>query len=170
MLVLDSSALFSMENLPDEESCCPPGVIEELTKYKDRRLDLWGDLLRVSDCTKESIRKVEEAAGISGDLGRLSPVDITVLALALDVGGTVMTDDYSIQNTARIMGIPYRAVGQVGITKVEKWNYQCIGCRKWYKEKMGECPVCGSPMKAHRKRRSGEKMLASDELAHPARS
>ncbi len=168
MLVLDSSALFSMEQLPEEDSCCPPGVVAELEKYKDRRLALWGDLLRVSDCTEASVKKVEEAARRSGDLGRLSPVDITVLALAVDTGGTVMTDDYSIQNTARIMGIPYRAVGQNGITKVEKWNYQCIGCRKWYKEKLDECPVCGSPMKPHRKRRSREQTLAPDELAYPA--
>ena len=70
----------------------------------------------------------------------------------MDVGGTVMTDDYSIQNTARIMGIPYKAVGQAGIKKVEKWNYQCIGCGKWYKEKMDDCPICGSAMRAHRKR------------------
>ena len=95
---------------------------------------------------------MEEAARKSGDIGRLSPVDITVLALALDVNGTVMTDDYSIQNTARIMGIPYRAVGQTGITKVEKWNYQCIGCGKWYKEKMPDCPICGSQLRGHRKR------------------
>lgn len=88
MLVLDSSALFSMEQLPEEESCCPPGVITELRRYKDHRLDLWGDLLHVSECTRESVRKVEEAARKSGDLGRLSPVDITVLALAVDVGGT----------------------------------------------------------------------------------
>jgi UPF0271 protein len=152
MLVLDSSALFSMEQLPEEESVCPPGVIRELTKYKDHRLDLWGDLLRVSDCTEDSIKKVEDAARKSGDLGRLSPVDITVLALALDVNGTVLTDDYSIQNTARIMGIPYRAIGQAGIKKVEKWNYQCIGCGKWYKEKVPDCPICGSELRAHRKR------------------
>lgn len=152
MLVLDSSALFSMEQLPEEESCCPPGVIRELTKYKDHRLDLWGDLLRVSDCTGESMDKVTEAAKKSGDLGRLSPVDMTVLALAIDVNGTVLTDDYSIQNVARIMGIPCRAVGQSGIKKVEKWNYQCIGCRKWYKEKLPECPICGSSMRACRRK------------------
>ena len=61
-LVLDSSALFSMENLPEEDSVCPPGVIKELTKYKDPRLDLWGDMLRTSDCSTESMRKVEEVA------------------------------------------------------------------------------------------------------------
>lgn len=105
MLVLDSSALFSMEQLPEEESCCPPGVITELRRYKDHRLDLWGDLLHVSECTRESVRKVEEAARKSGDLGRLSPVDITVLALAVDVGGTVMTTT-----------IPYR-------TRPASWAY-----------------------------------------------
>lgn len=152
MLVLDSSALFAMDQLPEEECCCPPGVIVELKKYKDPRLDLWGDLLRSCDCTKESIDKVSETAKKSGDIGRLSPVDITVLALAVDVGGTVMTDDYSIQNVARMMGIPFKAVGQKGISKVEKWNYQCIGCKKWYKEKLPECPICGHGMRACRKR------------------
>ena len=152
MLILDSSALFSMEQLPEEEFCCPPGVIRELSKYDDPRLSLWGDLLRVSDCTQASVDRVKEAANRTGDIGRLSPVDITVLALALDLNGTILTDDYSIQNTARVMNIPCRGVGQKGIRKVEKWNYQCVGCHKWYKEKMDECPVCGSPMRAHRKR------------------
>ncbi len=141
-----------MDQLPEEESCCPPGVVAELTKYKDPRLALWGDMLRVSDCTEESLEKVREAASKTGDSGRLSPVDLTVLALALDTGGTVLSDDYSIQNTARIMGIPCRGVGQAGIKKVEKWNYQCTGCHKWFKEKQDECPICGSPMRAHRKR------------------
>lgn len=73
VLILDSSALFAMENLPEEGSLCPPGVIEELRRYKDGRLDLWGDLLRVSDCTKASEEKVKAAAKKSGDLGRFRP-------------------------------------------------------------------------------------------------
>jgi len=152
MLILDSSALFSMEGLPDEDFLCPPGVVDELAKYDDKRIDLWGDLLRTSDCTKASIEKVTEAARKSGDLGKLSPVDITVLALAVDTGGTILTDDYSIQNVSKIMGIPFRAVGMAAIKKVEKWNYKCIGCGKWFKEKSNECPICGSGMKACRKK------------------
>ncbi|MCL1811462.1 MAG: nucleic acid-binding protein [Methanomassiliicoccaceae archaeon] len=152
MLILDSSALFSMEGLPEEEFLCPPGVVDELAKYDDKRLDLWGDLLRTSDCTKPSVEKVTEAAKKSGDLGRLSPVDISVLALAVDTGGTILSDDYSIQNVSRIMGIPFKPVGTTGISKVEKWNYRCVGCGKWFKEKADECVICGSGMKAHRKR------------------
>jgi len=152
MLILDTSALFSMEQLPEEEHLCPPGVVDELKRYKDPRLELWGDLLKVSDCTQRSLKKVNEAAKKSGDIGRLSPVDISVLALGLDTGGTILSDDYSIQNVASLIGVPFRSVGSAGITKVEKWNYKCIGCGKWFKEKSPECPICGSGMKACRKR------------------
>ena len=152
VIILDSSALFSMENLPEEECICPPGVIDELRKYKDPRLDLWGDMLRTSDCTQTSLKKVDDEAKKGGDLGRLSPVDMTVIALGLDLQGTVYSDDFSIQNVCARMGIDYKAIGTKGIKKIERWNYQCIGCKKWYKEKMDECPICGSPMRSHRKR------------------
>ena len=109
-------------------------------------------MLRTSDCSAESLRKVEDAARKTGDLGRLSPVDMTVIALALDVGGTVLSDDFSILNVCTVMGIQNRSVGTKGIKKVERWNYQCIGCKKWYKERSAECPICGSPMKSFRKK------------------
>lgn len=152
MLIMDTSAFFTMDWIPEEDFLCPPGIVEELQRFDDPRLALWDDRLRVSDCTRPSLEKVKEEAKRTGDLGRLSPVDLTVLALALDTGGTIMTDDYSIQNVARSMGMPYRAVGTSGITKKYKWNYKCIGCGKWFKERSDECPICGSPMRAHRKK------------------
>jgi len=152
VMILDSSALFSMEDLPQEDVVIPAGVADELRKYDDRRLDRWGDLLRISDCTSVSLKKVKDVALKSGDAGRLSEVDISVIALATDLNGTVMTDDFSIQNVCRIMGIEYISVGTEGIKRVEKWNYRCNGCGKWYKESMKDCPICGSSMRAHRKR------------------
>lgn len=151
MYILDSSALFSMEDLP-EEHACPPGVVDELRRYDDKRLDRWGDLLRTSECTSDSVSKVRDVAKKSGDLGRLSDVDISVIALALDLNGIILTDDYSIQNVSKIMGIQYKAVGTDGIRKVEKWNYRCNGCGKWYKEELKECPICGHSMRSYRKR------------------
>lgn len=152
MLIMDTSAFFTMDWIPEEDFLCPPGIVEELQKFDDPRLALWDDRLRVSDCTRPSLERVKEEARMTGDLGRLSPVDLTVLALALDTGGTIMTDDYSIQNVARSMGMPYRAVGTAGITGKYKWNYKCTGCGKWFKERSDECPICGSPMRAHRKK------------------
>ena len=152
MLILDTSAFFTMDWIPDEDFLCPPGVVDELERYDDPRLALWDDRLRVSDFTDESMEKVREEARRTGDLGRLSEVDLSVLALALDMDGTVLTDDYSIQNVAKSMGIPYRSVGTKGIKKKFRWNYRCIGCGKWYKERLEECLICGSGMKAHRKK------------------
>ena len=168
MLVLDTSALFTLDAPPDEDYVCPPGVLKELASFDDPRLALWGDMLRISDCTEESMDRVDEVAKRTGDAGRLSPMDRSVLALALDVNGTILSDDYSIQNVARVLGLEFRPVGTAGIKKIAKWNYRCNGCGKWYKEKYPECPICGSMMKACRKRRSGEQALATDEIAHPA--
>jgi UPF0271 protein len=140
-----------MEDLPDD-SVCPPGVVDELRRYNDPRIDRWGDLLRVSDCTSSSVDAVKAAAKKSGDLGRLSDVDISVIALALDIGGAVLTDDYSIQNVSKILGVEYRPVGTSGIKKVEKWNYRCSGCGKWFKENVNECPICGHSARPYRKR------------------
>ncbi|MDR0335253.1 MAG: nucleic acid-binding protein [Methanomassiliicoccaceae archaeon] len=150
--VLDSSALFSMEDLPSDDIAVPPGVVDELRRYNDPRVERWGDLLRVSECTERSVSKVKDAAMRSGDAGRLSDVDVSVIALAVDLNGIVLTDDFSIQNVCKIMGIEYRSVATEGIKKVEKWNYKCNGCGKWFKEKQNDCPICGSSMKAHRKR------------------
>jgi len=151
MLVLDTSALFSMDNLPSEECVCPPGVIEELRRHRDNRLQYWDGILRVSNCSDESMETVKNMAKATGDLGRLSPVDLSVLALALDLEGTILSDDYSIQNVSRRLGIPFKPIGTVGISKVERWNYQCVGCRKWYKERLDDCPICGSKMKGFRR-------------------
>lgn len=152
MLILDTSAFFTMDWIPDEDFLCPPGVVDELKRYDDPRLELWDDRLRISDFTKESLEAVKEEAKKTGDLGRLSDVDLSVLALALDMDGTILTDDYSIQNVAKSMGLSYRSVGTAGIKKKFKWNYRCIGCGKWYKDHSEECLICGSEMRAYRKK------------------
>ena len=150
MLVLDSSAFFSMDGLPGEDYVCPPGVIRELEKYNDPRLQLWD--INVMECSAGSMKLVEEAARGTGDSGRLSPVDMTVLALALDTGGTIWSDDYSIQNVASAMGIGFRPVGERGIKKTLRWEFRCKGCGRRFEKKYPECPVCGTALGSVRKR------------------
>ena len=153
-LVLDTSALFSMEDLPrDFDVYVTPAVLEELRKYKDRRIERWGELLRTSDATKASIAKVKEAAKRTGDTSRVSPTDVEVLALAMDLQAVLLTDDYSIQNLAAYLGIPYRPVGLKGIRKVLKWRHKCVGCGRVFDKEMPECPVCGSELRTVRSRK-----------------
>lgn len=54
----------------------------------------------------------------------------------MDVNGIIYSDDYSIQNVARIMGINFRPVGMEGIKKIFRWSYKCTGCGKWFNENL----------------------------------
>ena len=150
--VLDTSALFSMEDLPEGEVFVTSSVVKELEKFKDRRLERWGELLRTSEPTSASIKKVKEAARKTGDSGRVSPTDVEVLALAIDMEATLLTDDYSIQNLAAVLSIPYKSVGMRGIKKVFKWKYRCSGCGRVYDVQHEECPTCGSALRSVRSR------------------
>lgn len=151
--VLDSSALFSMQDLPNGVLYTVPGVILELKKYKDPRLEYWDEFIEVIEPTKEFTETVEKAAKSSGDDLRLSPVDKTVLALALETESSILTDDYSIQNVAKILKIPYQGIGMKEIKEVITWTYRCTGCRKEWPENYPDCPICGSPLKSIRSRK-----------------
>jgi len=151
-LVLDTSALFAMQDLPPGEVHITPGVVAELRKYKDARMRFWEELVSVTSPTAASLGKVREAAKGTGDDARLSPTDLEVLALAVDLKATLYTDDYSIQNLARMLGVEYRGIGMKGIKEVVKWKYRCTGCRKVWDENYPDCPVCGSKLRSVRSR------------------
>ncbi|HIJ00553.1 MAG: endoribonuclease Nob1 [Candidatus Methanomethylophilaceae archaeon] len=151
-LVLDSSVLFSIQDLPSEDCVTVPGVWDELRRYKDLRVQYWEGFLRTSSPGDEARRKVLETAELSGDAGRLSPTDIDLLALALELGALLMTDDYSMQNVAKLLDVKYTAVGVKGIKKVWRWKYSCIGCGHTENRRLAECPICGSEMRSVRSR------------------
>jgi UPF0271 protein len=152
-VVLDTSALFSLEQvLPGWEAFITQGVLDELEKYGDRRADHLLSILKVSQATSRTVGTVLKAAKGTGDSARLSPVDVEVLALALELKASVVTDDYSIQNLAAVLGVEYIPVGLKGITRVIRWNYLCTGCGKVFKEEHPDCPVCGSPLRTTRRK------------------
>jgi endoribonuclease Nob1 len=147
--VLDTSALFSMQDLPFDARCfTTPGVLKELEKYGDRRTELWGDMLTISEPTSVSLRKVRDASSRTGDSTRLSPTDIEVLALALELKAQVLSDDYSLQNLAAYLGIPFKPVGLKGITDIRRWRWRCTGCGKVFDKELPDCPICGSRLKS----------------------
>jgi len=150
---LDTSALFSLEQvLPGWEAYITQGVLDELEKYGDRRADHLLSVLKVSQATSRTVGTVLKAAKGTGDSARLSPVDVEVLALALELKASVVTDDYSIQNLAAVLGVEYIPVGLKGITRVIRWNYLCTGCGKVFKEEHPDCPICGSPLRTTRRK------------------
>lgn len=91
------------------------------------------------------MERVQRGMKQSGDAGVLSPNDIDLLALALETGGTVVTDDFALQNVAHHLDVPVLPIHQRR-AETRTWRYRCTGCGR-YGEELGSCPVCGSPMK-----------------------
>lgn len=118
-------------------------------------------LLTIRSPDQDALNRVQASIEKSGDSLRLSEVDKELVALALssreNFAPTVVTDDYSIQNILKIMGISYRSVLTEGINEVYGWIKICRGCRKKYPPtyKWDECEICGSNV--YRKRVKNKK-------------
>lgn len=146
--VLDASALLTGRQFPGD-LVTVPGVLRELhhhgmTPQLEAILDTQ---VRVLSAGPAALKRVAETSEASGDVHRLSPTDCELLALALEVKGTLVTDDYSIQNLARILGLAYEPVLTPGIKETWLWTYRCTGCGRTWPEWHEECPTCGAPLK-----------------------
>ena len=99
----------------------------------------------------EYISRVNDIISVSGDILRLSIPDKKLISLAymLHEKGhnvKVISDDYTIQNTLKIMEIPYSGVITEGIKGIYNWKKICEGCKREYDEDypFDDCEICGS--------------------------
>jgi UPF0271 protein len=151
--VLDTTALFNAKDFPpDFEIIVPQGVLDELSSWdlSDRVINLLGVRIQVFSAGAESRAKIRQAAEKTGDIDRLSPVDMEVLALAVETDSPLISDDYSIQNIAKVLDIKCLPMEQHGIKKVFYWKYKCRGCGKEYDRKIKECQICGKELRPFR--------------------
>ena len=149
MRVLDASGILrSGLDFSDSKYLITSGVLQEVEEENARTAvdaAMEGGFIQVREPGEDSVAKVREAAKESGDLERLSENDISVLALALETKSIIVSDDYNIQNLARILGINYEKTFHKGIRKKLNWRRVCEGCGK---DGEGDvCKVCGSRMK-----------------------
>ncbi len=136
----------------DGESYTVPEVVKEargLTASALIGVSLTRHSLRVWDASAANVDRVEEELRKLG--GRLSQTDVRVIALALDLssGGqdpTILTDDYGIQNLARVLNLRYSPIMTKGIRSVFEWKKACSGCGKECAGEGDICPVCGSKL------------------------
>ena len=99
--VLDASALLSGASFDGELYTTPEAVAEVRRLGSTPQLDaVLATKVRILTSAKESIEEVDAVARETGDIARLSPADRGLLALARQLGATILTDDYSIQNVA----------------------------------------------------------------------
>ena len=91
------------------------------------------------------IKKIRLAAKETGDLDVLSKADLDILALGLEMKGTIVSNDFSVQNVAEHLKMPWEGAGK-SITKKINWIWYCPGCKKLQNTK-GECEFCGTETK-----------------------
>jgi len=155
-LVADTSALFNASDFPTHfDIVVPPGVVEELRRWgMDGRLDmLLASRIEVRIPLNGSFEKARKASEATGDIGRLSDTDISVVALAIELEAPAITDDYSIQNVIKSLGGKFLTMEKIGIRDVFTWEFRCSGCGKLFKEKVDECDVCGHRLRSWRARK-----------------
>ncbi len=151
--VLDTSLLLGGKEPPRDGrwATTPEAAAEIKPGGRDaRRFEDWKSLgLEIRSAGYEAMDRVAEAGMAAGNLGRLSDADQSLLGLALALQGTLLTDDYTIQDVARRLDIRCVGVNQDGITETKSWKPRCSGCGRWFDapQKGDECPICGSPVK-----------------------
>jgi len=146
MYVLDASAFI--EEYDTEESIATiPAVREELADGAGYRFDaMEGAGMHIHIPDEGAIDRVKQAANGTGDLGVLSETDIRLLAAAMELDATLVTDDYAMQNVADALDVPVDVIAKAGIEERRDWHFQCQGCGQEFDEHHDRCPICGADL------------------------
>ena len=147
MRVLDASA-FIHDYTTEDDAVTIPLVREELSDdasgYRFDALEGSGMRLHVPD--EETVERIERAARSTGDATELSRTDTRLLAAALELDATLVTDDYAMQNVADQLDVDVEVIAREGIEEQRDWDYQCQGCGRVYDEAHDRCEICGSDL------------------------
>lgn len=154
--IADSAVFIMGSGIESHRVITVPSVVNEL---KSSEASMRFELARESGARVEMPDEVFRlnilnTASETRDCEELSATDIDILAKALEYKDTsvLLSDDYAVQNVARVLGIEVKPVAQKKIKDVLVWEKQCTGCRKRF-ETGDICPVCGSSLKKRRKRK-----------------
>jgi UPF0271 protein len=153
IIILDTSAILSGKPLtfPHSDLVTCPGVVSEIQPggidYRNFEY-LQARGLQVIEPTQKAMSSIRKHIETLGEHHRLSEADTQLLALAFMYHQQgqpylLLSDDYSIQNSAASLSLYYQSVTQKGITKRFKWHWRCPGCKKHFHTFTEKCPICG---------------------------
>jgi UPF0271 protein len=152
--VLDASAIIGGFSSKKSQNFITATVISEIKDFKSKlylESAIGNGSITIMEPESVDIENVSNIIIKSGDVLRLSDVDKNLVALAFKLkreykNPLVVTDDYSMQNVLKIVGIPYRSVLTEGINEIYGWVKICKGCKKKYPPEYAfdECEICGT--------------------------
>lgn len=154
--ILDASGLINGFYSKDSLNLMTSSTVNEIKDINTEILlenCIEEGFIKIEDVDYSRDEQIREVLLDSGDFTRLSDTDKDIVALALKhkrEGDDVITvtDDYSMQNTLKLLNLKFKSVRTKGIKKTIQWKKVCKGCRKEYPSDtaLEECDVCGSPI------------------------
>ena len=149
--ILDASAFYAGVPFRSSNNFYTTSLVYDEIKHIKKDHDVIGILLdtnrlKIREPDRQSIIKAEYAAEKTGDLPQLSKQDISVLALSIELNSEIISDDFSISNVAKNLGLKISPIMTLGIRDVGKWIHYCPGCKARY-DKGKKCLICGTSLK-----------------------
>jgi UPF0271 protein len=146
MYVLDATAFIESYEA-DGPTATVPEVREELADATAYRFDaMEGSGMHVQIPDEAAVDRVRRTAGQTGDADVLSATDVRLIAAALELDATLVTDDYAMQNVAEALDVAVEVIAREGIEERRDWHFQCAGCGREFEERHERCPVCGTEL------------------------
>ncbi|MFW6320509.1 MAG: NOB1 family endonuclease [Halohasta sp.] len=146
MEILDTSA-FIHEYHTDDDTASVPQVQEELEGEHAFRFDAEeGAGMHIHIPADGTVEKTQRVATETGDADELSETDLLLVAAAFELDGTLVTDDYAMQNVAERLNVDVQVIARDGITEQRDWQFQCSGCGRTFDDNHDRCPICGSDL------------------------
>lgn len=148
--VLDASAFYAGTPFLSGRQCYTTSlVLDEISHVKGAAFEALIDAgnLNVIDPEPQHEKTVIKFAHKTGDVSKLSKADVSVLALAVQLGSTLVTDDYALANVAATMGVKVSSSSGKGFKEARRWTSYCSACGKAFGPNEKECPLCGNKLK-----------------------
>ena len=143
--ILDTCAFFTQTH-PNGKIATVKGIEDEIVNKQSKQYysNLKTKGLKIIEPNKNSIDYIKEKAKETGDLDVLSLTDIKILALGYELQGTIISDDFAIQNVSLYNGLEVISCSGKKIKEIRMWKYRCSACKLVTDKKSETCNICGS--------------------------
>ena len=150
--VLDASAFYAGIPFQSSKKCITSNAVYDEVKHIRRSYSPLEALidagnLIIVEPEKVSLNKVIVCAKKTGDYRKLSQADISIIALALQLRKTLISDDFAVGNVATFLKIPVKTLAFKGISELRAWVSFCKACARAYNSHISVCTICGSRLR-----------------------
>ncbi len=153
VFVLDATAFYQGFPLRANCKCITTELIVEEVSHLKKNVCSINFLIEAQKISvmrpkDETVSYTRSVATRIGD-SKISPSDLSVVALAIDYGGTVVSDDNRVRNLATTLSISCLNLSDMGIRAVRKWTKYCRVCAKKHSYNENICSICGNQLRVN---------------------